>query len=579
MWYAAGTVSLDAGTKVGRYTIVRLLAQGGMAEVYKAEQELTSGISRPAAVKVIRPEYSESTDFREMFLDEARTACTLSHANIVHIYEVGETEEGQLYMAMELVPGETLATVARTLRAHDERFADEALFAIGIACCSALEAVHALRVEGGTVNLVHRDVSPHNLLLSTTGSLKLIDFGIAKAATNRNLTMPGTTKGKAGYFSPEQAMGKTLDGRSDLFSLGVTLYKLACGATPFDEHTNHGERHAALVRGVWKRLPEVFPGLPQGFYDVVDRAMQLKPEDRYQEAREMREALEKAAFEAGIRVSASSLLGYLDKDGEITASGGSRRSAHPEAQASAPAVSAPSPLPAPGRSVQAAIPTLEIRRVKAPPATKVSSIATTEPFNRRTLLLAIASFVTAVVVGVLGILVLFGPKAEPPRPPPPRVEQAVVVVKPLDETPLPPAVEPRVEPPAPPVKVDPAPVKPRADPRPVPVKLAPDEAPVRPPHKAPEKPEKPVEVAPASIPEGTGKLRIGVSTPSAVASILVNGEDWGPPPANKGVPSGHYTVVVKLADGKRSNAWKGAIYPDRISTLKFDVERGAWEGP
>jgi serine/threonine-protein kinase len=194
-----------------------------MAEVYRAEQDLTGGISRPVAVKVIRPEYSESEDFREMFLDEARTACTLSHPNIVHIYEVGETDEGQLFMVMELVSGETLATINRTLRGTDERFSDEALFSIGILTCSALDAVHALRVEGGVANLVHRDVSPHNLLLSTTGSLKLIDFGIAKAATNRNLTMPGVTKGKAGYFSPEQAMGKKLDGRSDLFSLGVTL--------------------------------------------------------------------------------------------------------------------------------------------------------------------------------------------------------------------------------------------------------------------------------------------------------------------------------------------------------------------
>ena len=177
-----------------------------MAEVYKADQELTAGIFRPVALKVIRPEYSESTDFREMFLDEARTACTLSHPNIVHIYEVGETD-GLLFMAMELVPGETLATVNRHLRDQKERFSDEALFAIGIYCCSALEAVHALKIEEGHVNLVHRDVSPHNLLLSSTGSLKLIDFGIAKAATNRNLTNPGVTKGKAGTSRPSRRWG------------------------------------------------------------------------------------------------------------------------------------------------------------------------------------------------------------------------------------------------------------------------------------------------------------------------------------------------------------------------------------
>ena len=218
-----------------------------MAEVYRAEQALTGGIVRPVALKVIRPEYSESEDFREMFLDEARTACTLSHPNIVHIYEVGEVE-GLLYMAMELVPGVSLTEVERVLRQRGERFTDEALLAVGIATCAALEAVHE------RPNLVHRDVSPQNLMLSAGGTLKLIDFGIAKAATNRNLTRAGTTKGKAGYFSPEQAKGKLLDGRSDLFSLGVTLYQLAAGVGPLDAYPTLISRNTALVRGDWEPL-------------------------------------------------------------------------------------------------------------------------------------------------------------------------------------------------------------------------------------------------------------------------------------------------------------------------------------
>jgi len=157
--------SFSAGQQVGRYTIRKLLAQGGMAEVYKADQELTGGIYRPVALKVIRSEYSESPDFREMFLDEARCASGLSHPNIVHIFDVGESN-GLLFMAMELVPGETLSAVTRTLREQQQRFTDEALYAIGIYCASALEAVHALRLQDDPVNLVHRDVSPHNLLLS-----------------------------------------------------------------------------------------------------------------------------------------------------------------------------------------------------------------------------------------------------------------------------------------------------------------------------------------------------------------------------------------------------------------------------
>ncbi|HVE84433.1 MAG TPA: serine/threonine-protein kinase, partial [Myxococcales bacterium] len=308
---------IDPGTQVGRFRIVRLVAQGGMAEVYRAEQELTTGIFRPAALKVIRPEYAASEDFREMFLDEARTACTLSHPNIVHIYEVGEAE-GLLYMGMELVAGESLATVGKALQGRGHKLTDEALIAIGAYTCSALEAVHGLKVSGGggasgeTVNLVHRDVSPHNLLLSPNGALKLIDFGISKAATNRNLTNAGVTKGKAGYFSPEQAVGMPLDGRSDLFSLGVTLYKLAAGVTPFEDHKTHHERHSALVAGKWKPLQEAAPGLLPGFYTIVGKSLQVRREDRYQSAAEMREELEALAYDAGIQIGQASLAGYVE---------------------------------------------------------------------------------------------------------------------------------------------------------------------------------------------------------------------------------------------------------------------------
>ncbi|KFE62507.1 Serine/threonine protein kinase PrkC, regulator of stationary phase [Hyalangium minutum] len=277
-----------------------------MAEVYRAEQTLTGGISRPVALKVIRPEYSESADFREMFLDEARTACTLNHPNIAHIYEVGEVD-GLLYMAMELVTGAPLSTVARTLHSRGERLTDEGLLAVGIFTCAALEAVHAHQ------ELVHRDVSPQNILLAPNGTLKLIDFGIAQAATNRNLTQVGTTKGKAGYFSPEQAMGKKLDGRSDLFSLGITLYQLAAGTTPLDVNSNVTERHSALVKGKWEPLERVCPGLPRGFYAVVGRSLQVKPEDRYPDAAAMREDLEAAALGAGLAVGPSSLAGYVQE--------------------------------------------------------------------------------------------------------------------------------------------------------------------------------------------------------------------------------------------------------------------------
>jgi serine/threonine-protein kinase len=571
-------VALEAGTRVGRYTIARLLAQGGMAEVYRADQELTKGITRPVAVKVIRPEYSESPDFREMFLDEARTACTLSHPNIAQIYDVGESDDGLLYMAMELVPGETLATINRTLRDHGERFSDEALFAIGIWTASALEAVHALKTEGGSAGLVHRDVSPHNLLLSATGSLKLIDFGIAKAATNRNLTMPGVTKGKAGYFSPEQAMGKKLDGRSDLFSLGVTLYKLASGSTPFDDHKSHGERHAALVRGQWTDLDEVFPGLPPPFYEVVRRSLMLKPEERYQSARDMREALEKAAFDSGFRVGQSALLGYVDVDGEITASGGTRSSAFPAITAppsDAHAKAGVVPAPFSGLSATALQPTTGKRdhNTERVPAAQRQQKTSKAVF--------LVPFASAVLIGVFGTLLLFSKTKEPDI----SVDAPIVQVEPIKVDP-----EPRREPKKPPVKpevvkpVDPPPDIDLTAPRPPEPKKPPVIAKTT-PKTPPDRPEpKPVEVKPPvapvdeAIPDGIGTIRIMVVGDDSGAKVVVRGaknlEDS--PPLNGKVPSGVYTVVVRLGDGSLSPTWRGSVRPDDTRKLTYNIAAQRW---
>lgn len=587
-------MSLEPGQKLGRYRIERLIAQGGMAEVYRADQELAAGIFRPAALKVIRVEYSESPDFREMFLDEARVACTLSHPNIVHIYEVGEAE-GRLFMAMELVTGETLATISRTLRERDERLSDEALFAVGISTCSALAAVHALKAESGHVNLVHRDVSPHNLLLASDGTLKLIDFGIAKAATNRNLTNPGVTKGKAGYFSPEQAMGKALDGRSDLFSLAVTLYKLASGVTPFDQHKTHHERNSALVRGQWRRLEDQLPGLPRGIYEVVGRAMQLKPADRYSDAREMREALERAAFAAGIPVRQDALFGYVSSDGEVS---GSRPSAStrvaqsplgPEPTATQKPPRADAPRGSGGGQRR-----LTERVMKAPaPQTTVTGRA-----RRKTRALVAATLVGAVALGSLGTVLLTTlrqpdaaakPAAEKAPPAgdvdisaePPRVATTAITATeppapapglPADPEPAP-AAAPAVgatagagaASPAPPQR--PAPAAPTVRlhrPRPA---VAAVPGPPAAPEPAPE----------PAIPQGEGVLRVHAQAATTTpVTVLVNGKTWGPAPQNKKIASGHYAVELRLENGKRLTATRATVLPDGKTALIYDVDAKSW---
>ena len=536
-----------------------------MAEVYRAEQELAAGLFRSAALKVIRPEYSESPDFREMFLDEARVACTLSHANIVHIYEVGEAD-GRLYMAMELVKGETLANVGRALRDAGTRLSDEALFAVGISTCAALAAVHALKVEGGHVNLVHRDVSPHNLLLASDGTLKLIDFGIAKAATNRNLTNPGVTKGKAGYFSPEQAMGKQLDGRSDLFSLGVTLYKLASGQTPFDGYSTHHDRNSALVRGQWQPLQTVCPGLPQGLYDVVARAMQLKPDDRYGDAREMREALDRAAFDARLRVSQDALAGYVSPDGEVRAP----KAAPRETVAATPTL--PAPLPDGRRHTERVMPA-PVAPLETPSQRR----------KRRSAAQLVAVFVGAVALGGGTVALLLRGEVPAPRPPSP---EDVVAVR-----------EAPIAPPAPDAPGDTVDEAPGPEPvgaagggaagpggeepgsPPPPVQRRPD---ARPPRPRPPPPAAPVaarveEPAPQPIPPGFGTVRVGTVPANAATLVLLDGKASGPVPANLRVPSGRYTVELRLQGGKKSAAWQGAVFPDSTTILVFDTVDGRWQ--
>jgi serine/threonine protein kinase len=568
-------LSLEAGTWVGRFRISRLIAQGGMAEVYRAEQELAGGIFRPVALKVIRPEYSESTDFREMFLDEARLACTLSHPNIAHIYEVGESD-GRLYMAMELVPGESLAFVARQLRDKGERFADEALIAIGIFSCSALEMVHGLRLPGeGHINLVHRDVSPHNLLLGPNGSLKLIDFGIAKAASNRNLTSPGVTKGKAGYFSPEQAMGRALDGRSDLFSLGVTLYKLASGGTPFDEHRTHHERNTALVHGRWLSLREVCEGLPEGFYAVVDQALQVRPADRFPDAQQMRLALERLALSEGFHVGPSTLAGYLEHQDDDPLALGARpspSSARLERPAgiAALAAAARAEVTAAGRTAAshrhlAHAPGLSSpnnpRRTERMAARAASnpSLARVEQTRRR--LFLVSGGAVAVLAIVAGLVI--GERAARRTQPDLVVEPPVPVVT----RPVPPAPEPAaVEPPAPRETQEPSP-PPEARPAPAPVVARRD---AKPPSPKAEAVAAPASVIGAQAPKGNGRLRVGGADD---AEVLVNGERQGVSPLDLQMPAGVHSVVVRSMDGTRQLSERVEVRADRTSRIIFDFDR------
>jgi serine/threonine-protein kinase len=265
------------GIPFGKYQLVKRLARGGMAEVFLARQSGPEGFNRMVAVKRILPHLVDSQDFVRMFLDEARLAAQLSHPNVVHIYDFGKVDE-HYFIAMEYVDGVHAGDLIR--RAESERLPDVLVARIGADACAGLHYAHELREsEGRALQVVHRDVSPPNLLASYDGAVKLVDFGIAKAVSSIDETRPGVVKGKFAYMSPEQTIGQKLDGRSDVFSLAVVLWELLVGRVMVPRQDPvEGMR---MIRD--GRVPPIIderPDLPPPLGAALDRALQARREDR-----------------------------------------------------------------------------------------------------------------------------------------------------------------------------------------------------------------------------------------------------------------------------------------------------------
>ncbi|MCO4762608.1 MAG: serine/threonine protein kinase, partial [Myxococcales bacterium] len=211
--------------QIGQYELLEKFAEGGMAEVYFARSVGTRGFRRECAIKRLLPEHARRPELVEMFLDEARLAASLLHPNIVQVFDLGEVA-GDYFMAMELVDGPHVGR----LFAHSLRIAEplplELCAWIIVQACEGLHHAHTRvdPVSGRTLGIVHRDMSPHNVLISRWGNVKITDFGIAKMRERRSRTRTGVLKGKLGYLSPEQCLGRPLDRRSDIFALGIMLY-------------------------------------------------------------------------------------------------------------------------------------------------------------------------------------------------------------------------------------------------------------------------------------------------------------------------------------------------------------------
>jgi serine/threonine protein kinase len=284
----------SSGVQFGKYQVCAKLATGGMAELFIAKQQGVAGISKTVVIKCVLPHLAQSNDFLEMFLDEARVATMLQHPNIVQIFEVGQVHD-VYYIAMEYIRGTDLKRLRKQLYS-DESFRKDipyGLFAGIIAQAAAgLHYAHnAMDENGNPLHIIHRDVSPNNLLVSFNGTVKIVDFGVAKATTQEHRTRAGMLKGRLSYMSPEQISGLPVTPSSDVFALGIVLYELSTNQRLF-KRQNEAETVQAVIKHPIPLPTQIIPNYPPALEKIVMRALDRDTATRYPTAEEMRLDLE-----------------------------------------------------------------------------------------------------------------------------------------------------------------------------------------------------------------------------------------------------------------------------------------------
>ena len=297
----------------GKYSILERVARGGMAEIFKARMEGIGGFNRLFAIKRVLPALSSNREYIDLLVDEAKVAGLLSHANIVQILDLGSVK-GQYYVAMEFVHGRDLGrTLSRCIERGITLPVPHAVFIL-IEVLKGLEYAHNRQILRGStpvpLNIVHRDISPSNVLLSFQGEVKLTDFGIAKASVKALETVSGVIKGKFDYMSPEQASAQDVDQRTDIFAAGVLLYEMLCGGHPFRKGGDL-KTIAAIRSGDYQPPTFANPDVPYSLEVILDRALAHAPGERFQSATEFKEALNKFFHDAGFIFSHTTLAAYL----------------------------------------------------------------------------------------------------------------------------------------------------------------------------------------------------------------------------------------------------------------------------
>jgi eukaryotic-like serine/threonine-protein kinase len=294
----------------GKYRLVRKLAQGGMAQLFLAIQRGPHGFEKVLVLKCVLPEICKVQEFVDMFLDEARLAAHLDHNNVVRVYDFGQVG-GQYFLAMEYLPGEDLASIIQTCRKSEKPIPVDIATDVIIGAASGLHFAHEmLDARGHPLNIVHRDVSPSNVIVTYHGTIKLVDFGIARAESNVIKTAAGMLKGKFAYLSPEQAVGDPVDRRSDVFALGAVMQELLTGCRVFRRESDLATLKAVAQAEV-EPPSRIRSDIPEDLDRIVMKAMARAPPDRYQTAADMAEDLVAFLARRGYVRSEKHLADYL----------------------------------------------------------------------------------------------------------------------------------------------------------------------------------------------------------------------------------------------------------------------------
>lgn len=393
------------GVRFGQYVLLEKIATGGMAEVWKARSRGVEGFQKIVAIKKILPHLSDDQDFIEMFIDEAKLAAQLNHNNIIHIYDLGKIHSSY-YIAMEYVEGWDLKTILKRAQERDHPMSVElALFAAS-KIAAALDYAHRKRdFQDREMGLVHRDVSPQNVLISEEGDIKLCDFGIAKAASKVSQTQAGALKGKLQYMSPEQAWGKAIDKRSDVFALAAVLFEMLTGRRLFtgDNDLSILEQvREARVTPPSELNEEVTPEIDR----IVMKALQKDPANRYQTAGEMARDIDQILYSFKPTPTSADLAIYMHR----LSSPEPLPFVEPEPVIEPTPEPAPVAVPAPAVTPSAAAPAM--------PAWEEPAAAAAEPSARKLPVVPIAIAAVVVIAIGVGVMLMRGKSSAPSTPSP-----------------------------------------------------------------------------------------------------------------------------------------------------------------